>query len=63
MIDDDLDPRKPIRKPKPLDHYSVDELYAYIEILKSEIARVEVDIQKKKSHRDAIAGLFKTKGD
>lgn len=61
MIDDDLDPHKPVRKPKSLDNYSVDELYAYIEILKSEIVRVEIDISKKKSHRDAISGLFKPK--
>lgn len=63
MIDEDLDPRNPTRKPKSLDSYSIDELHTYIDILKSEITRVELDIQKKKAHRDAVAGLFKSKGD
>ncbi len=61
MHDDDLDPRNPVRKPKILDSYSLDELAEYISILKAEITRVEGEIVKKKQHRDAVAGLFKAK--
>lgn len=61
MHDDDLDPRNQTRKPKSLDSYSLDELAEYINILKSEIVRVESEIAKKKQHRDAVAGLFKAK--
>jgi uncharacterized small protein (DUF1192 family) len=61
MHDDDLDPRNPVRKPKSLDNYSLDELASYIDILKAEISRVENEIVKKKSHRNAISGLFKIK--
>jgi uncharacterized small protein (DUF1192 family) len=63
MHDNDLDPRNPVRKPKSLDSYSLDELAEYIDILKAEIIRVEAEMVKKKQHRDAIAGLFKTKDE
>jgi uncharacterized small protein (DUF1192 family) len=63
MMDDDLDPKHKTRKVKSLDAHSIDELKEYIDILKSEIIRVESEIQKKILHRDAVSGLFKSKGE
>jgi uncharacterized small protein (DUF1192 family) len=60
MDTDDLEPRKAKPQPKNLDPMSVEELAAYIEDLKSEIRRVEENMQKKKAHLSAAAGLFKT---
>jgi uncharacterized small protein (DUF1192 family) len=39
---------------------SVEELADYIDDLKAEIRRVEENMQKKKAHLAAAAGLFKT---
>ena len=61
MVDEDLDPRTPKKKLKPLDNYSIDELKEYIENLKAEIERCENEIVKKKAHKDAVSTLFKTK--
>jgi uncharacterized small protein (DUF1192 family) len=60
MDTDDLEPRKAKPQPKNLDPMSVEELAAYIEDLKAEIRRVEENMQKKKAHLSAAAGLFKT---
>ena len=57
---DDLEPQKAKPKLKNLDPMSVEELVAYIEDLKAEIRRVEENMQKKKAHLAAAAGLFKT---
>ena len=43
----------------PLDSLGVEELRAYIEELKLEIARVEADITRKQSHRSAADAFFK----
>ena len=47
-------------KPKNLDPMSVEDLAEYIEELKAEIRRVEENMQKKKAHLSAAAGLFKS---
>ena len=60
MDTDDLEPRKAKPKPKNLDPMSVEELAEYIEDMKAEIRRVEENMQKKKAHLSAAAGLFKT---
>ena len=60
MDADDLEPRKAKPKPKNLDPMSVEDLLEYIEELKAEIRRVEENMQKKKAHLSAAAGLFKT---
>ena len=60
MDTDDLEPRKAKPQPKNLDPMSVEELADYIESLKAEIRRVEENMQKKKAHLSAAAGLFKT---
>jgi len=56
---DDLDPRVPKKTPKNLEPMAVAELEEYIEALKAEIARVETQIQAKKSQQKGAASLFK----
>jgi len=60
MDTDDLEPRKAKPKPRNLDPLSVEDLADYIEELRAEIRRVEENMQKKKAHLSAAAGLFKT---
>jgi uncharacterized small protein (DUF1192 family) len=58
----DEDPPPPKRRrlePLPLDSLGVEELHAYIEELKLEIARVESDITRKQSHRSVADAFFK----
>lgn len=57
---DDLDPRKPQAKPKDLLTYSVDDLKAYIDLLKAELARAEKAITQKTVHKSAASSIFKT---
>ena len=58
--DDDSPPPKPVRLPKlPLDLLGVEELTDYIGELREEIARVEADIARKRSHRTAADAFFK----
>lgn len=61
MLDDEAaEPRRPARLEKPvLDALSVDELHAYIGELREEIARVEADIARKQSHRNAADAFFR----
>ncbi len=54
-----------IRAPKPqlqpgvaLDGFSIDELRRYVEVLKAEIARVEAEIARRRTHMEAAASLF-----
>jgi uncharacterized small protein (DUF1192 family) len=59
-IDDDLPRPKPVRLAKlPLDLLGVAELEDYIAELRAEIARVEADIGRKRSHRSAADAFFK----
>lgn len=58
--DDDLDPRTKKPKLRNLDAISVEELREYIEELKSEMIRVEAEIEKKKKHMNAASSLFKS---
>jgi uncharacterized small protein (DUF1192 family) len=60
ILDDDTDPKTKKQKPRPLDNLSVPELRDYIQQLKTEIARVETDIQKKEKHKAAADALFKS---
>ncbi len=58
--DEDAPPLKRRRlEPLPLDSLGVEELRAYIEELKLEIARVESDITRKQSHRSAADAFFR----
>ncbi len=60
LFDDDLDPKTKKKALKPLDKLSIDELGDYIASLKEEITRVEAEVARKKAHKDAMSGLFKT---
>ncbi len=42
-----------------LDMLGIEELNAYIDELKTEIARVEADIARKQSHRSAADAFFR----
>jgi uncharacterized small protein (DUF1192 family) len=58
--DEDAPPPKRRRlEPLPLDSLGIEELRAYIEELKLEIARVESDITRKQSHRSAADTFFR----
>jgi uncharacterized small protein (DUF1192 family) len=56
---DDLEPRKQPSKPKDLSVYSIEDLRAYIDVLKAEIARAEATIAKKSAHKEAASSVFK----
>ena len=61
MLWDDAPPKKKEGfKPRVFDTDSIEELIAYIDTLRTEIARAEAEIAKKKSHLSAAATLFKT---
>ena len=45
--------------PLLLDTMGIEELRSYIDELRTEIARVEADIGRKNSHRDAADAFFK----
>jgi uncharacterized small protein (DUF1192 family) len=61
-IDDDDRPKKKISHEigQDLTLLSVGELHARIELLKSEIARLEADSKAKQTSRTAAEGFFKT---
>ncbi len=56
---DDLEPRKQPAKLKDLSVYSVEDLRAYMELLRAEIARAEAMIKHKDAHKDAASAFFK----
>lgn len=60
MDTDDLEPRKPIAKPKDLDLLGVEELQDYLAELESEAERVRAKIAAKTDYQDTAAALFKS---
>ena len=60
MDNDDLEPRKPIAKPRDLDLLGVEELQDYLAELEAEAARVREKIKAKTDYRGAAEALFKT---
>ena len=64
MDTDDLapPPRKPDFVPRLLDPLSIEELAAYIEQLKGEIARTEQAMAAKRAQRGAADALFGSAG-
>lgn len=59
MLEEDFLPQKKKPQPKSLDSLSIEELYAYIDEMKAEIARTEDAIKKKKASAEAAATFFK----
>ena len=60
MFDDELDPITKTPRVKNLEPMSISELEAYIQLMTTEIKRVQEDIEKKKAHQDAVSSLFKS---
>lgn len=60
MFDDEPQLKKTDNLNRNLEPLSLDELSAYIDDLKEEIARTEAEIQKKKAHMDSAASIFKS---
>lgn len=62
-MDDDLDPRNPARRKgfetARVEALSIDELKAYIEHAKQEIARAEAEIHNRESLRGEADALFR----
>ena len=58
MIFEDDDPKTKKPQLKILDDMSIDELEAYIQDMKTEIDRVQKEIEKKQSHSKAAEALF-----
>lgn len=56
---DDLEPRKQPAKPKDLSVFSIEDLRAYTDLLRAEIARTEAMIAKKSAQIDAASSIFK----
>lgn len=61
MFDDDLEPRKNKKFSKKLDSMSLDELAAYIDEMKEEIQRAELEIERRESPHECRFNLFKSK--
>ena len=59
MDSDDLEPRRTVATPKPLDPMSIEELRDYIARLRAEIGRAEAEITRKESVRAGAEALFK----
>lgn len=59
MFDDEFAPRKKPEPVKNLEDMGIAELEEYIVWLKTEIARTEKEIEKKKAIRDRAASVFK----
>lgn len=61
MLDDEpAEPRKQARLARlTLDSLGIEELRAYIVELREEIARVEADIGRKQSHKNAADAFFR----
>ena len=57
--DEDAPPSRRRLEPPVLDTLGITELNAYIGELKNEILRVEAEISRKLSHRNAAAAFFK----
>jgi uncharacterized small protein (DUF1192 family) len=61
MARDEDEPLTKRRRLEPLllDSLGIEELRSYIDELRTEIARVEADIERKSSHRSAADAFFK----
>ena len=60
MDTDDLEPRKPIAKPKDLDLLGVEELQGYLAELETEAERVRAKIASKTDYQSTADALFKS---
>jgi len=58
IFDEDLEQKTKKSKPKDLYDMSVNELKEYIDSLKTEILRVEAEIEKKEHHKSKMDNIF-----
>lgn len=56
---EDLEPKNKLRKKVDLSTWNIEDLEAYIENMKAEIARAEATIAEKRSVSSAAESLFK----
>jgi uncharacterized small protein (DUF1192 family) len=59
MDTDDLEPRKPVAKPKDLELLGVEELQEYLTELETEAERVRAKIAAKTDYQSEADALFK----
>ena len=59
MDEEEVRPKREMTVPRPLAGLSVEELLAYIALLKAEIARVEAELARQRAVRGAADALFK----
>ena len=59
MDEDELRPRSPAGVTRELKTLSIDELQAYVDQLRTEIARVETEILRRRDVRGAADALFR----
>ena len=57
---EDLEPRKKQPKLKDLSVMGLEELAEYRESLEQEIARIDSEVARKKTHRSEVDSLFKS---
>ncbi|WP_420406201.1 DUF1192 domain-containing protein [Nisaea sp.] len=56
---EDLEPKNKLRKPPDLSKWNIEDLEAYIENMREEIARVEATIAEKRSVSSVAESLFR----
>ena len=62
-MDDELDQLKPVGLPANKEHWNIEDLNAYIAVLKTEIGNVEQIISEKTNVRVAANALFSKPAD
>lgn len=60
MDTDDLEPKRPVNKPKDLEELSIEALGEYVVELKAEIERVKAAIELKQAAKSGAEGFFKS---
>ena len=60
LVEDDVPQQAPTMANPSLDRLGIAELRAYIEGLRTEIARAEAEIARKNGHRSAAENVFRT---
>ena len=57
-MDDEIERLKPVAMPADMQSWNIEDLQAYIDAMRTEIARVEVLIAQKNQVQSAAAALF-----
>ncbi len=62
-MDDEIDRLKPVWLPANMEHWNVEDLNAYLTVLKAEIGNVEQIVNEKTKVQMAANALFSTPAD